>query len=86
MKVYSVLQAQTTSITPKRLYHAFPSVLLGLLFNILDAGMLVAILPSQGPATDRDKVSTGLLVFPNNSNTFKSLQIQAMSMYIMRFA
>ena len=38
MKVLNVSKALTVSITPTRLYHALPSVLLGLLFKILDAG------------------------------------------------
>ncbi|KAI4159318.1 MAG: hypothetical protein L6R39_000408 [Caloplaca ligustica] len=53
---------------PRRLYQALPAVLLGVLFNALDA------------------VSTGLLLFPSEkqSASLGSLQLQAMSMYIMR--
>ncbi|KAL8681976.1 MAG: hypothetical protein Q9186_001918 [Xanthomendoza sp. 1 TL-2023] len=62
-----------TALTPhgimvsrQRLYRACPPILLGTLFNVLDA------------------VSTGLLIFPSDSQTFETVQIQGISMYIMR--
>lgn len=70
--------------TPSQMLSALPSILLGTLCNVLDAGGSQLHVASILVANE-EQVSTGLLVFPSDSKTFKTLQIQGMSMYLMRF-
>ena len=72
MDLLNILQIQTISITPTRLSHALPSILLGTPFNVFDAARL-SRLPPPTAASDRRQVSTGLLLLPSNSKTVESL-------------
>lgn len=81
-----------TSKVAGRLYRALPAVVLGTLFNVLDTGMgthfCSSIACCHSPILNFYLVSTGLLLFPSEEGTgptqFKALQIQGLSMYIMR--
>ncbi len=89
MEVVRSRSARWISNTPGRLYRAPPSVVLGTLFNVLDTGMNLAIQKLACEAHLPALVSTGLLIFPSeegSNGVFQALQIQGLSMYIMRYA
>ena len=39
MSFFHSLKTEVISVSPARLYHGMPAILLGTLFNVLDAGM-----------------------------------------------
>ena len=47
MELFKALRTRGSSIPPIRLSHALPAILLGTIFNILDAGKLLQLPPSD---------------------------------------